>query len=98
MEEWFLGLLKGTLRGYHRDSFPHSLLRTRELFVSSSTKSFNKRSCGRRTLQRQRQSASSLYVESWKGQDSRGWRSAIRDLGLGDLESNIGMRRPPFSA
>ena len=31
--EWgngLLGLLKGTLRDYHRDPFPHSLLRTRE--------------------------------------------------------------------
>ena len=32
-KEWgngLLGLLKGTLRDYHRDPFPHSLLRTRE--------------------------------------------------------------------
>ena len=31
--EWgsgFLRLLEGTLRDYHRDPFPHSLLRTRE--------------------------------------------------------------------
>ena len=29
-----LGLLKGTFRHYHRDPFPHSLLRTRELVES----------------------------------------------------------------
>ena len=27
---WFLGLLEGTLRDYHRDPFRDSLLRTRE--------------------------------------------------------------------
>ena len=34
--EWghgLLGLLKGTLRDYHRDPFPHSLARTREIRV-----------------------------------------------------------------
>ena len=35
--EWgngLLGLLKGTLRDYHRDPFPLSLLRTRESFCA----------------------------------------------------------------
>ena len=31
-----MGLLEGTLRDYHRDPFPHSLLRTRELSVEGS--------------------------------------------------------------
>ena len=34
----FLGLLYRTLRGYHRDPFPHSLLRTRETRTIRSPK------------------------------------------------------------
>ena len=31
MGEWVIGTtIRGTLRDYHRDPFPHSLLRTRE--------------------------------------------------------------------
>ena len=30
-----LGLLQGTLRDYHRDPFPHSLLRTRDSLMTS---------------------------------------------------------------
>ena len=43
--EWgngLLGLLQGTLRGYHGDPFPHSLLRTRELVLPDNPKTTSK--------------------------------------------------------